>query len=154
MFLCCYPYGITILRVLDDIIISRINLDSILRLHDSLQALFHMKDLGPFTYFLGVKVYKSNNGLFINQQKYTLRPYCTDSITRLSSYGHSLRAQCVVLTRWWKSSSLSHNIRKLDGSLVYLTITRSDISHVVNIVKHFMTKPQHLHLAPIERIIR
>lgn len=74
MFLCCYPYGITILRVLDDIIISSINSDSILRLHDSLQALFHMKDLGPFTYFLGVKVYKSNNGLFINQQKYTQDP--------------------------------------------------------------------------------
>lgn len=74
MFLCCNPYGITILRVLDDIIISRINSDSKLRLQDSLHALFHMKDLGQFTYFLGVKVYKSNKGLFINQQKYTQDP--------------------------------------------------------------------------------
>eukprot|EP00268_Persea_americana_P043326 TRINITY_DN4352_c0_g1_i1.p1 TRINITY_DN4352_c0_g1~~TRINITY_DN4352_c0_g1_i1.p1 ORF type:complete len:237 (+),score=16.94 TRINITY_DN4352_c0_g1_i1:1085-1795(+) len=43
--------------------------------------------------------------------------------------------------------------RKLIGSLVYLTITRPDISYVVNLVSQFMTQPTRLHLAAVKRII-
>ena len=44
--------------------------------------------------------------------------------------------------------------KKLVGSLVCLTITRPDISHVVNLVSQFMTDPTHLHLSAVKRIIR
>ena len=44
--------------------------------------------------------------------------------------------------------------RKLVGSLVYLTITRSDISFVVQQVSQFLQTPRHLHLAAVRRIIR
>ena len=54
----------------DDIIITGTNPDGILRLQNSLHASFHMKNLGPFTYFLGLEVHKLTQGLFINQQKY------------------------------------------------------------------------------------
>ena len=42
--------------------------------------------------------------------------------------------------------------RRLVGSLVYLTITRSDISYTVNLVSQFMTDPHHLHLVAVRRI--
>ena len=44
--------------------------------------------------------------------------------------------------------------RKLVGSLVYLTITRPDISHAINLASQIMTQPTHLHLAAVKRIIR
>ncbi|KAH7546443.1 hypothetical protein FEM48_Zijuj01G0201400 [Ziziphus jujuba var. spinosa] len=44
--------------------------------------------------------------------------------------------------------------RKLVGSLVYLTITRSDISFAVQQVNQFLQTPRHLHLATVHRIIR
>ena len=44
--------------------------------------------------------------------------------------------------------------RQLVGSLIYLTITRPDISYVVHIVSKFMHSPYHLHLTAIHRIIR
>jgi hypothetical protein len=44
--------------------------------------------------------------------------------------------------------------RQLVGSLIYLTITRPDISYVVYIVSKFMQAPQHLYFAAIRRIIR
>ena len=36
--------------------------------------------------------------------------------------------------------------RQLVGSLIYLTITRPDISYVVHIVSRFMQSPRHLNL--------
>ena len=44
--------------------------------------------------------------------------------------------------------------RRRVGSLVYLTITRPDISYAVNLVSQFMTAPRHLHLVAVKRIIR
>lgn len=44
--------------------------------------------------------------------------------------------------------------KKLIGNLVYLTITKLDISHAINIVSQSVIEPQHLHLADIKRIIR
>ncbi|KAJ6944960.1 hypothetical protein NC651_000098 [Populus alba x Populus x berolinensis] len=44
--------------------------------------------------------------------------------------------------------------RKLVGSLIYLTITRPDISYVVHIVSKFMQAPRHLHIAAIRLAAR
>uniref|UniRef100_A0A2N9G644 Integrase catalytic domain-containing protein n=1 Tax=Fagus sylvatica TaxID=28930 RepID=A0A2N9G644_FAGSY len=44
--------------------------------------------------------------------------------------------------------------RQLVGSLVYLTVTRSDISYVVHIVSQFMAAPRSLHYAAVLRILR
>ena len=43
---------------------------------------------------------------------------------------------------------------RLVGSLIYLTITRSDILFVVHIVNRFMQSPRHLHLSVVHRIIQ
>ena len=44
--------------------------------------------------------------------------------------------------------------RRLVRSLIYLTITRLDISYAVNLVSQFMTQPRHLHLVAVRRILR
>lgn len=41
------------------------------QIQDFLHASFHMKDLGPFTYFLGLEVQTLSKVLSINQHKYT-----------------------------------------------------------------------------------
>ena len=44
--------------------------------------------------------------------------------------------------------------RKFVGSLIYLTITRPDISFVFHTVSKFMQNLRHLHLSVVQRIIR
>jgi hypothetical protein len=72
LFQCKTPAGLVFLLVyVDDIVIT--GTDSILigNLKQNLQASFHMKNLGPLTYFLGLEVHTDSSGIFLNQRKYT-----------------------------------------------------------------------------------
>ena len=44
--------------------------------------------------------------------------------------------------------------RRLVGKLIYLTITRHDISYAVSIVSQFMTSPQDPHMNAVIRILK
>ncbi|XP_043721118.1 secreted RxLR effector protein 161-like [Telopea speciosissima] len=44
--------------------------------------------------------------------------------------------------------------RQLVGSLIYLTMTRPDMSYAVGLVIHFMQKPKKPHLEAARRILR
>ena len=44
--------------------------------------------------------------------------------------------------------------RQLVGSLIYLTLTQSDITYAVSVISRFMQKPKKLHLEAIKRILR
>ena len=72
LFLCKTATGIVILLVyVDDIVITGTDSTLITHLQQHLQASFHMKDLGPLTYFLGLEVHTDSTGIFLNQHKYT-----------------------------------------------------------------------------------
>ena len=44
--------------------------------------------------------------------------------------------------------------RQLVGSLIYLTLTRPDISFVVGVVSRYMQNPKKSHLEAVRRILR
>jgi hypothetical protein len=57
LFLCKTPTGLVLLLVyVDDIVIIGTDSTLIGHLKQNLQAFFHMKDLGPLKYFLGLEV--------------------------------------------------------------------------------------------------
>jgi hypothetical protein len=64
--------GIVILLVnVDDIVITGYDLQLIEQLQKRLKSSFHMKDLGPLQYFLGLEVQHCPNGTLLHQHKYT-----------------------------------------------------------------------------------
>ena len=72
LFFCKTSLDIVLLMVyVDDIVITGMDSTLITQLQHHLQASFHMKDLGPLTYFLGLEVYTESSGIFFNQYKYT-----------------------------------------------------------------------------------
>lgn len=62
----------TILVYVDDIIVFGDCMDTINHLKDSFHDKFRIKDVGKLTYFLGIEVAKSTQGIHICQQKYAL----------------------------------------------------------------------------------
>ncbi|XP_058740894.1 secreted RxLR effector protein 161-like [Vicia villosa] len=44
--------------------------------------------------------------------------------------------------------------RSLVGSLFYLTVTRPDLMFAASLLSRFMSKPSHLHLGAVKRVLR
>jgi hypothetical protein len=84
----------------DDLVITRNNIDIILRLNKQLDDSFDMPNLGILHYFLGLPVLPFSNGIFISQSKCVMdiltcfkmencNPYAT-----YFQYGVKLRKNC------------------------------------------------------------
>ena len=76
---------ILLLLYVDDMIITSDDLSGIQELKDFLSQQFEMKDLGHLSYFLGLEITHSTNGLYVTQAKYASdllsRTRLTDSKT-------------------------------------------------------------------------
>nr|XP_027073978.1 uncharacterized mitochondrial protein AtMg00810-like isoform X2 [Coffea arabica] len=63
--------GLVLLLVyVDDIVITGNDSELISQLQEHLQRSFHMKDLGPLQYFLGLEVHSTSAGIFLHEHKY------------------------------------------------------------------------------------
>lgn len=115
-----------------------------------------MKEPGPFTYFLGLKVHQSNRGIVLNRHKYTF------DLIEKAGLQHSTPVdtpiEVNIKLRQDEGDPLPNPMiyRQLVGNLIYSTINRPDISDALNLVSQFMTDPRHLHMDAIDalRIIR
>ena len=115
---------------------------------------FEMKDLGPLRYFLGIEVNSSSSGYSLSQVK-----YASDLISRAGLIDNKAVDTPLELNVKLRSTDgeLVSNptlYRQLVGGLIYLTITRPDISYVVHVVSQFMTSPRTVHFAAVLRILR
>ena len=139
---------------MDDIIITGTDCGLITKLQQLLHTIFHMKDLGQLTNFLGLEVHHRASGIFMNQHKYIQDLITLAGLEDTSSIDTPMEVN--VKYRKDERNLLDDPTlyRRLVGSFIYLTTTRLDITYVVHQVSQFMTSPRYLHLAAIRRIIR
>ncbi|XP_022882941.1 uncharacterized protein LOC111399710 [Olea europaea var. sylvestris] len=114
-----------------------------------------MKDLGlPLTYFLGLEVHTDSTGISLNQHKYIQDLITLTGLQDSSSVGTPLEVNVKYRREEGELLPDPTIFRRLVGSLNYLTITRPDISFVVQQVSQFMQTIRHLHLVAVCHIIR
>jgi hypothetical protein len=113
-----------------------------------------MKDLGHLSYFLGFEITSSDDGFYLTQAKYT-----SDLLSRAGLTNHKIIDTPIKLNARLTPSSGEllpdpTFYWQLVGSLVYLTVTRPDISYAVHQVSQFMFAPRLTHYAAVLRILR
>jgi hypothetical protein len=115
---------------------------------------FQMSMMGELTFFLGIQVKQMKQGTFIHQAKYTkdlMKKFNMDEIKPIS-------------TPMSMTTSLDpdENNEPVDqreymsmiGSLMYLTVTRSDIQFIVCLCARFQASPCSSHRTTVQRIFR
>jgi hypothetical protein len=114
---------------------------SISSLKQLLDDRFKIKDPGTLKYFLGIEVARSDKGIHINQRKYAL-----DILSDSGSIGcvpaRIPLDQNMKLSKTDGESLIDPTMyRRLVGRLLYLTITRPDLSYSVQLLSQFMSDP-------------
>ncbi|XP_026400064.1 uncharacterized protein LOC113295948 [Papaver somniferum] len=115
---------------------------------------FEMTDMGLMSYFLGLEVMQTTEGIFISQKKFAgdiLRrfkmEFCNPIKTPVEARSHLSKAGNGELVN-------ASTYRSLVGSLRYLTNTRPDIVFGVGFISRFMETPSQDHLQAAKRILR
>ena len=106
---------------------------------------FEMKDLGELRYFLSIEVIRSTDGIWLMQRQYALdtsrfgmtgcKPITTplEVNGKLTQDGRELIDDVTMY-------------RCMVGSLIYMTITRPNLSYALGLVSQFMQAPRKPHL--------
>ena len=113
-----------------------------------------MKDLDPLNYFLGLEVSSSTNGYYLTQAKYTSNLISRASITNSKIVDTPIKYNCHLNSHDGQSLSDATLYIQHVGSLIYLTVTRLDISYAVHVVSQFMAAPRFPHYDAILKILR
>ncbi|KAK8957729.1 hypothetical protein KSP39_PZI001285 [Platanthera zijinensis] len=152
------PTGTVLLLVyVDDIIITGDDSQGIQTVKVHLNSVFQTKDLGPLRYFLGLKVARRPDGLTLSQRKYCLDLLHDAGLSGCKPSDNPMDVKHKLCAQASDSDLLLQNpeyYRRLVGKLIYLTVTRPDISFVVGLVSRYMHSPRRSHLQAVERILR
>nr|XP_016451961.1 PREDICTED: uncharacterized mitochondrial protein AtMg00810-like [Nicotiana tabacum] len=154
---------VIVLVYVDDILITGSNEELIEETKTTLHNKFKVKDLGHLRYFLGIEVLRSQSEILLNKRKYTLELLVDIGLsgskpatTPLEMNLKLTTIECDTHMGRFDDEQLKDIVsyQKLVGKLLYLTITRPDISFAVQILSQFMQQPKLSHWNAALRLIR
>ena len=112
-----------------------------------------MKGLGTLSYFLGLEVTSFFDGYYLSQAKYASDLLSKAGITDNKAVSTPLKYNAKLTPLDGEHIFDATRYRQLVGSLIYLTVTRPDISHAVGMVSKFMDAPCFVDYAAVLRIL-
>jgi hypothetical protein len=118
----------------DDIVITESDKEGIQILINHLSSSFLIKYLGKLRYFLGIKVARSKAGINLSQRKYTLDILQNTDYLGSKPVATPMESNLKLMLDEGDLIDDPDTYRKLVDKLIYLTITRHDISYAVSIV--------------------
>ncbi|CAM8944482.1 unnamed protein product [Rhodiola kirilowii] len=137
----------------DDLIIAGNDSSSITRFKDYLHSCFHMKDLGILKYFLGLEIAHGKDGLFVSQRKYALDILSEAGLLGAKPTDFPLPPNHDLANASGPVYAHADRYRRLVGRLIYLTITRPELSYSVHILSQFMQCTTEAHWQAAIRVL-
>lgn len=148
------PQLVILLVYVDDIILAGPDLPLIHKVQAWLEENFKLKIIGDLKYFLGLEIAKSTKGIHLCQRKYAVQllqdigyisakplPIPMDPNIHLNDVDGDLLPDASMY-------------RRLIGRLMYLTISRPDITFAVNRLSQFLAAPRTPHLNAVHHLLQ
>ncbi|KAJ0532312.1 putative RNA-directed DNA polymerase [Helianthus annuus] len=146
-----------LLVYVDDVVVTGNSEVEIKKIKNILHETFKIKDLGILKYFLGIEVLYDKNVVCLNQRKYCLELLNEFGFLGCKPVSTPIEQSSLVTSKIEKNQQLLKNItgfQKLIGKLIYLSLTRPDISYTVQFLSQFMHSPKEVHLNLALRLLR
>lgn len=138
----------------DDLIITGSNKVDITEFKTQMKRLFSMSDLGLLSYYLGIEVQQTCDGITLCQSAYAAKILKETGMDGCNPCATPME-EILKLSKESASPSVDSTMyRSIVRSLRYLVNTRSDIAYSVGIVSRFMERPIVEHLNVVKRILR
>ncbi|GJR20813.1 retrovirus-related pol polyprotein from transposon TNT 1-94 [Tanacetum coccineum] len=128
---------------------------TILSLKASFDKKFTIKDLDLAKYFLCIELCKTKHGIHLNQRKYILDLLSDNGLTRSKLATFPLLTQLKLSLNKGTSLSDEGSYRRLVvGRLLYLTMTRPNISYAVQHLSQFVYAPNDVHMQATTHLLK
>ncbi|KAK2979423.1 hypothetical protein RJ640_016335 [Escallonia rubra] len=115
---------------------------------------FEMSMMGELTFFLGLQIKQSKEGIFISQSKYTRELLKRFGLDNAKPRGTPI-SPSVNLVKDENGKDVDNKLfHGMIGSLLYLTASRPDIMFSVCICARFQACPKESHLSAVKRIFK
>lgn len=123
---------LALLVYVDDIFITCASTAEVDKLKIHLNLAFKLKDLGSLRYFLGLELARSAKGIYLSQSNYVLQ-LLEDTRFLVVQPTSTPMEPTLKLSSTDRDSLPDPSVyRRLIGRLLYLTVSRSDITFVVH----------------------
>lgn len=106
---------------------------------------FSIKDMGTLKYFLGIKVARSSKDIFLNQRKYAIVILKETMMENRKPSPSPIEQNCNLRSNDGKSDMDASRYKITSRILLYLIITRPNITYIVNTPCQDMANPKQIH---------
>lgn len=154
---------VVVLVYVDDMLVAGNDLRLIEQTKEELHAKFKIKDLGQLRFFLGIEFSRSSKGILMNQRKYALELIEELGLTGAKPSWTPLDPNMKLTTAEVdKAGGVTgdHTLtdigsyQRLIGRLLYLTMTRPDISFAVQTLSQFLQNPKKSHMEAAIKVVK
>ncbi|XP_070014663.1 uncharacterized mitochondrial protein AtMg00810-like [Nicotiana sylvestris] len=125
-----------------------------------------MKDLGELKYFLGIEFARSKQGILMHQRKYSLELISEFGLAASKPVSTPMDTNIKLTTREFDEHFCQDKLteddvladqgsyQRLISKLLYLTITRPDISYSVQTLSQYLYRPKKSHMEAALQIVK
>ncbi|GJX41513.1 RmlC-like cupins superfamily protein [Tanacetum coccineum] len=138
---------------IDYILLAGNNTTLINHIKQQLDSKFNIKDLGNLNYYLGIEFQRNKTGITMTQRKYALELLHTAGILDVKPSHIPIDPNIKLNDIDGDPLPDASLYRTLVGKLLYLTITRPDLSYVAHCLSQFSHSPRTPHFDALIKVL-
>ncbi|GJX48161.1 uncharacterized mitochondrial protein-like protein [Tanacetum coccineum] len=144
---------LVLLMYVDDILLTGNNINLIHHFKKQLDLTFSIKDLGNLNYYLGIEFSRNSNGLTMSQRKYDLEILQSANVLNLKPCYILVDPLGKLNDTDGEPLTNPSTYKAIMGKLLYLTITRPDLSYAAYALSQFSHSPRTPHCKALTQVL-